>query len=169
MNRQSVVTTLALVLLALCVLFLRSDFRNSPGTAWQRFFRDAVAEMGPMIPPGSRVVIVSFTFPNSSPFGVAIRYDLWRFDVADQPIATTIRWDDRDLEAVTSAAARGEADYLIIEDADGDMRTATDALGLSPLHHELVLFAWRAELWQRVKSWPIPPALIHRVVIAVVS
>jgi hypothetical protein len=164
MNRQSAIATLALMLLAACVLFLRSDFRSSPGGAWQRFLRDAVAEMRPMIPPGSRVVIVSFTFPNSSPFGVAVRYEFWRFDAAEQPIAMTIRWDGRDLAAVTSAAARGEADYLIIEDADGDMRTATDALGLPPLHRELVLFAWRAGTWQRVKSWPIPGALMHEAV-----
>jgi hypothetical protein len=161
MNRQNVVATLALVLLAVCVPFLRSDFRNSRGAAWHRFLRGAVAEMRPMLPPGSRVVIVSFTFPNSTPFGVAVRYELWQFEAAEQPIATTIRWDDHDLAAVTSAAARDEVDYLIIEDADGDMRTATDALGLPAIHHELVLFAWRASSWQRVKSWPIPPALIH--------
>jgi hypothetical protein len=153
--------TLAVVLLALCVLFLRSDFRNPPETAWQRFMRDALAKMRPMIVPGSKVVIVSFTFPDSSPFGVAARYEFWQFDAAEQPIATTIRWDDRDLAAVTSAAMHGEADYLIIQDADGDMRKAADALGLPPLHHELVLFGWRAGSWQRVKSWPIPPALIH--------
>jgi hypothetical protein len=161
MYRQSVVGTSALALLALCVLFLRSDFRNSPGVTWQGFLRGAVAEMRPIIPPGSKVVIVSFTFPNSSPFGVAVRYELWRFDAAEQPIATTIHWNDRDLAAITSGAARGEADYLIIEDADGDMRTATDVLGLPPLHHELVLFAWRSGSWQRVKSWAIPPALVH--------
>jgi hypothetical protein len=30
------------------------------------------------------------------------------------------------------------------------MRRATDPLGLPPLDHELVLFAWRAASWQRV-------------------
>ena len=50
--------------------------------------------------------------------------------------------------------------YLIIQDADGGMDAATDILGLPRLNHELVLFVWRDGEWERVNSWPIPPALI---------
>jgi hypothetical protein len=151
----------AVMLLALCVPLLRSDIRHVPGTAWQRFVRDAVIDMRHTIAPGAKVVILSFSFADASPFGVAVRYYLWQLDAAEQPVATAIRWDDRDLASVTSAAARGEVDYLIIQDADGDMRKATDALGIPPVHHELVLFGWRAGAWERLQSWPIPPALIH--------
>jgi len=34
-------------------------------------------------------------------------------------------------------------------------------LGLPPLHHELVLFAWRAASWQRVNMADPGAALIH--------
>jgi hypothetical protein len=159
MRMPAAVATTAVMLLALCVPLLRGDFRHVPGTAWQRFVRDASVEMRRAIPPGSKVVIVSFALADASPFGVAARYYLWQLDAAEQPIATTIRWDDRDLAGVTNAAARGEVDYLIIQDADGDMRTATDALGIPPLQHELALFGWRAGAWQRLQSWPIPPGI----------
>jgi len=161
MNLRRAAPTLAAVLLALCALPMRSDLNNPPGRAWQRFLRGAVADMRHVIPPGSKVVIVSFSFPNSQPFGVAVRYNLWQLDKPEQQIATTIRWDDRDLAAVTSLAAHGEANYLIIQDADGSMDKATDTLGLPRLNHELALFVWQAGAWQQVKSWPIPPALIH--------
>jgi hypothetical protein len=150
-----------LILLALCVPLLRGDIRHVPGTAWQRFVRDAVIDMRHTIPPGSKLVILSFSFADGSPFGVAVRYYLWQFDAAEQPITTTIRWDDRDLATLSTAAARGEIDYLIIQDEDGDMRKATDVLGIPPLQHELALFGWRRGAWERLQSWPIPPALIH--------
>ena len=35
----------------------------------------------------------------------------------------------------------------------------TDKLGLSRIDHELALFAWRNGAWEKVKSWPVPPAL----------
>jgi hypothetical protein len=135
-------------------------FSNPPGIAWQRFLRAAAADMRYVIPRGSKVVIVSFSFPNSLPFGVAVRYYLWQLDLPEQRIVTTIRWNDRDLATVTSLAARGQVDYLIIQDADGSMDMATDTLGLPRLNHELVLFVWRDDTWEQVKSWPIPPALI---------
>jgi hypothetical protein len=155
------VPTLAMVLVALCVLPMRGDLNNPPGITWQRFLRAAVAEMRNVILPGSKVVIVSFSFPNSLPFGVAVRYYLWQLDLPEQQIVTNIRWDDRDLATVTSLAARGQVDYLIIQDADGSMDKATDTLGLPRLHHELVLFVWRDDAWRPVKSRPIPPALIR--------
>jgi hypothetical protein len=160
-NLRSAVPTLAMVLVALCVLRMRSDLNNPRGIAWQRFLRAAVADMRPVIPPGSKVVIVSFTFADSLPFGTAIRYYLWQLDLPEQQVVSTIRWDDRDLAAVPSLAARGETDYLIIQDADGSMDNATDALRLPRLNRELLLFVWRDGAWERVKSWPIAPALIH--------
>jgi hypothetical protein len=52
-NLRSAVPTLAMVLVALCVLRMRSDLNNPRGIAWQRFLRAAVADMRPVIPPGS--------------------------------------------------------------------------------------------------------------------
>jgi hypothetical protein len=159
-NLRGAVPALATVLVALCVLPIRSDLNNPPGMAWQHFLRAAAGDMRRVIRPGSKVVIVSFSFPDSLPFGVAVRYYLWQLDLPEQQIATTIRWDDRDLTTVTSLAKRGEVNYLIIQDADGGMDAATDILGLPRLNHELVLFVWRDGAWERVNSWPIPPALI---------
>jgi hypothetical protein len=161
MNLRSAVPTLAVVLVALCILPVRSDLNHPPGRAWQHFVRNAVADMRHLIPPGSKVVIVSFSFPSSLPFGVAVRYNLWQLDLPEQQIITTIRWDDRDLATVSSSASRGEVDYLIIQDADGRMDKATDTLGLPRLQHELALFAWRGGAWNKVQSWPIPLALIR--------
>jgi hypothetical protein len=156
---RSAIPTLGMVLVALCVLPMRGDFNNPPGITWQRFLRAAVAETRNVILPGSKVVIVSFSFWNSLPFGVAVRYYLWQFDLPEQQIVTNIRWDDSDLATVTSLAARGQVDYLIIHDADGSMDKATATLGLPPLSRELVLFVWREGTWERMKSWPIPAAL----------
>jgi hypothetical protein len=159
---RSPVLALASVVFALCALPLRSGLNEPPGAAWQHFLRVAAAEMRNEIAPGSKVVIVSFSFPDSQAFGVAIRYGLWQFDKPEQKIAITMRWDERDLAEVTSSANRGEADYLIIQDAEGNMDEATDALGLPRLNHELVLFVWRNGGWHRAKSWPVPPNLVHR-------
>jgi hypothetical protein len=156
---RSTVPTLAMLLVALCVLPMRSDLNNPPGITWQRFLRAAVTDMRHVILSESKVVIVSFSFSNSFPFGVAIRYYLWQLDLPEQQIVTNIRWDDRDLETVTSLAARGQVDYLIIQDADGSMDKATDTLRLPRLDRELVLFVWRNGTWVRMKSWPIPATL----------
>jgi hypothetical protein len=42
------------------------------------------------------------------------------------------------------------------------MDDRTEALGLPRLHHELALFGWRGGGWQKLKSWPIPPDIVHR-------
>lgn len=157
---RSVVATLAVVLLALCVLPMRSDLNNPPGRAWQHFLRDAAVDMRRVIPAGSKVLIVPFW--NSLPFGVAVRYNLWRPGVPEKPIVATILWEEEDFAKVASWAARGDADYLVIQDAEGKMDEAADSLGLPRINRELVLFVWRDGKWERLKSWPVPPALIHR-------
>jgi uncharacterized membrane protein len=159
-NLRSAVPTLAAVLLALCALPLRSDVNNPSGRAWQRFLRTAAVDMRHLIPPGSKLLIVPFW--SSNPFGVAIRYNLWQLDRSAQQIVATILWDDNDITKVATWAARGEADYLLLQDAEGVMDNVTDALGLPRINHELVLFAWRDGAWQQVKSWSVPPALIQR-------
>ena len=161
LNLRRAVPALAMVLIALCILPIRRDFNDPPGMRWQAFLRAAAGDMRHVIPPGSKVVIVSFTFPDSLPFGVAVRYYLWQLDLPEQQITMDIRWNDRDLATVTSLAARGQLDYLIIQDADGSMDRTTDMLGLPRLNHELVLFAWRDRAWKPVKSWPILPVLIR--------
>ena len=159
-NLRSAFPTLAVVSLAFCAMPLRSDLNNPPGRAWQRFLRDAAVEMRNVIPAGSKLLIVPYW--SSSPFGVAVRYSLWRLDMPERHIAATIGWVDGDLEKVASWAARGELHYLLIQDGEGTMDEETDTLGLPRLNHELVLYIWRDGAWQRLKSWPIPPALIHR-------
>jgi hypothetical protein len=70
--------------------------------------------------------------------------------------------DGTDPAIVTGLAARGEANYLIVQDAERVMDEVIDRLGLSQIDHELMLFAWRNGAWEKVKSWPIPPALMDR-------
>jgi hypothetical protein len=160
MNLRSAVPTLVVVSLALCAMPLRRDLNDPPGRAWPRFLRDAAIDMRDVIPAGSKLLIVPFW--SSSPFGVAVRYNLWRLDMPERQIAATIGWVDGDLEKVASWAARGELHYLLIQDGEGTMDEETDTLGLPRLHHELVLYVWRDGGWKRAKSWPIPPALIYR-------
>jgi hypothetical protein len=156
---RSVVATLAVVLLALCATLVRSDLNNPEGRAWQHFLRNAAADMRRVIPAGSKLLIVPYW--QSSPFGVAVRYNLWRPGAPEEQIVATIL-DPNDFAKVASWAARGEVNYLIIQDAEGLMNEETDTLGLPRLNHELVLFVWRDGAWHQVKSWPVPPALIVR-------
>jgi hypothetical protein len=151
---------LAAVLLAVCALPLRGDLNDPPGRAWQRFLRDTAADMRNVIPKAAKLLIVPFW--SSNPFAVAVRYHLLQPSQPEQPIAASILWDDADLAKVIKWGARGEFDYLLLQDAEGNMDEATDTLGLPRLHHELMLYAWRDGGWQPLKSWPIPPALIQR-------
>jgi hypothetical protein len=151
---------LAAVLLALCAMPLRSDLNNPAGRAWQRFLRDAAADMRNMIPKGAKLLIVPYW--SSNPFGVAVLYHLLQPAEPEQPIAASILWDDNDLAKVTKWGARGEFDYLLLQDAEGPMDEATDAIGLPRIDRELVLYNWRDGEWKRMKSWPIPPALVQR-------
>src|SRR5713101_4585447 len=149
MNLRGAVPTLAAVLLALCAMPVRSDLNNPPGRAWQHFLRDAAADMRHVIPPGSKLLIVPVW--NSSPFGVAVRYNLWQLGMPEQQIVATILWDSDDFAKVASWAARGEANYLLVQDAEGVMDEETDTLGLPRINHELVLFVWRDGEWEKVK------------------
>jgi hypothetical protein len=160
MNLRSAVATVAVVVLAVCVILVRSDINNPTGREWQRFLREAAAEMRRVIPPGSKLLIVPAW--NGSPFGVAVRYSLWQLSTPERQIFATVLWDDNDLAKVTTWAARGDAKYLLVQDAEGVMDEVTDLLGLPRLNHELVLFGWQDGAWQKVKSWPVPPHLIKR-------
>jgi hypothetical protein len=151
---------LAVAMLALCAMPLRGDLNNPPGRAWQRFLRDAAADMRSLIPKGAKLLIVPYW--SSNPFGVAVRYHLLQPVAPEQPIVADILWDDGDLAKITTWGARGDFDYLLLQDAEGPMDEATDALGLPRLDRELVLYNWRDGGWKRIKSWPIPPALVQR-------
>jgi hypothetical protein len=149
----------AAVLLALCALPLRSDLSN-PGSgarAWPLFIRSAIAEMRPAMPPGSRAVIIQCW--NESPFGTIAAYDLWQLGVPGREIHPVLLPEGTDPVTVASLAARGDADYLIIQDNERVMDAVTDKLGLSRLDREVALFAWRNGAWEKVGSWPVPPAL----------
>jgi hypothetical protein len=151
---------LAVAMLALCAMPLRGDLNNPPGRAWQHFLRHAAADMRSLIPKGAKLLIVPYW--SSNPFGVAVRYHLLQPVAPEQPIVADILWDDSNLAKVTSWGARGEYDYLLLQDAEGPMDEATEALGLPRLDRELVLYTWRDGGWKRMKSWPIPPALVQR-------
>jgi hypothetical protein len=151
---------LAAVLLAVCAMPVRSDLNNPSGRDWQLFLRAATIEMRQIMPAGSKVLIVSTD--NSSPFAVAVRYNLWQLGMADQQIQPTILWRDRDFSRVTSWKEGGGTDYLLVQDAEGVMDATIDALELPRIDHELALFARRDEGWQKIKSWPVPAGLLRR-------
>ena len=152
---QSPMIRIAAVVAALCTLPIRSDLNASPDGVWHRYIRDTAADIRSIMPAGSKVMILSFD--NSFLFGPAVRYHLWQLDSAPAPqFPATIRWDERDLEKVAGLAARGEADYLIVEGVLGGMDEAAETLGLPRLKHEVVLFAWRNGAWQREKAWQAP-------------
>jgi len=160
LDLRSAAVAAAAVVLALCALPARADLNNPRGREWQRFIRDAATDISRMIPPHAKLLIVPVT--NVSPYGVAARYNLWHLDKPGQQIDSTILWLPDDYPKVASWAARGEADYLLVQDAEGVMDAATSALGLPRLDHELVLYGWRDGAWAKLKSWPVPPALIYR-------
>jgi hypothetical protein len=160
MNLRNGVVTAAVVLLAVCVMLVRSDIKDPPGRAWQRFLREAAAEMLREIPPASKVLIVPAW--TGSPFAVAVRYRLWQLGTPERQIFATVVWDPDDLAKVATWAARGDAKYLLVQDAEGVMDEVTDSLELPRINHELVLFGWQDGAWQKVKSWPVPPELINR-------
>ena len=156
---RGVAVTAVLVVLALGALPLRSDFNNPSGRDRQQFLRNVAGEMRRIIPAAAKVMIVPCY--NSSPFGVAVRYNLWRPNVPEAPIDATILWNGDNLVHFSSWVGRSEGDYLILHDAEKNMNEATDAIGLSRIHHEVALFAWRNGKWEKAKSWPIPPALME--------
>jgi hypothetical protein len=160
MSLRDATPALAAVLLALCALPVRGDLNNPRDRAWPRFIRNATSDMRNVIPPGSKVVIIPCW--NSSPFGVIVSYDLWQLGVPERKIHGTILWDRGDLAKVASLAARGEANYLVVQNAERVMDEVTDKLGLPRINHELALFVWRNGAWEKVKSWPIPPAVMDR-------
>jgi hypothetical protein len=151
--------TPAAVLLALCALPVRSDLNNPGGgeRAWPLFIRNAIAEMRNVMPPGSKAVIIQCW--NESPFGTIASYDLWRLGVPGREIHPILLPEGTDPMVVASLAARGEANYLIVQDNERAMDEVTDKLGLPRIDHELALFAWRNGAWEKVNSRPVPPAL----------
>jgi hypothetical protein len=159
MSLRSAVPALAAVLLALCALPVRSDLNNPGGgdRAWPLFIRDAIAEMRRAMPPGSKAVIIQCW--NESPFGTIASYDLWQLGVPEREIHPILLREGTDPMVVASLVARGEANYLIVQDNERVMDEVTDKLGLSRIDHEIALFVWRNGAWEKMKSRPIPPAL----------
>jgi hypothetical protein len=159
-SRGGAAPALAAALLALCTLPLRGDLNNPRAREWPHFIRDATTKMRDVMPPGSKAVIIQCW--NESPFAVIVRYDLWQLGAPEREIRGILVADGTDPAVVTGLATRGEANYLIVQDAERVMDEVIDKLGLSQIDHELALFAWRNGAWDKVKSWPIPPALMDR-------
>jgi hypothetical protein len=147
------------VLLALCVLPMRSDLYNPGGgeRAWPLFIRNAITEMRDVMPPESKAVIIQCW--NESPFGTIASYDLWQLGVPGREIHPIRLAEGTDPAAVADLAKRGEANYLIIQDNERVMDEVTDKLGLSRINREIALFAWHNSAWEKVVSRQIPPAL----------
>jgi hypothetical protein len=156
-NLRGAVPTFAMMLLALSAMPIRSDLNNPPDRPWQHFLRGAAAEMRQMMPLESKLLIVSYA---NSPFAVAVRYDLWQLGMPEQQ--TTILWNSKDFTKVANLAAAGKAQFLVIQDAEGELDEDTTKLGLPRINHELALFGWRNGEWEKVKSWPVPSELIQR-------
>jgi hypothetical protein len=150
---------LAAAALALAVLPLRADINDPAGRDWQTFIRETATEMQAMIPTGAHVLIVPAS--PSSPYAVALRYHLWGLGGPAHPVKPVIVWDEKDFPDITRRAQRREADYLVVQDAESSMDTATDVLGLPRLNGELVLFGWQGNRWIALKSWPVPTRLVH--------
>jgi hypothetical protein len=150
---------LAAAALALAVLPLRADINDPAGRAWQKFIRETAAEMQALIPARSNVLIVPVS--PSSPYAVALRYHLWELGGSAHSVKPIIVWDENDFPDITRRAQRREADYLVVQDAEGSMDTAADVLGLPRLNGELVLFGWQGNRWIALKSWPVPTRLVH--------
>jgi hypothetical protein len=159
MSLRGTAPALAAIVLALCALPVRSDLYNPGGgeRAWPLFIRRAVSEMRLLMPAGSRAMIIQCW--NESPFGTITSYDLWQLGAPERDIPILLPEGVAAPAAAASLAARGEADYLIIQDNERLMDAATDKLGLPRLDRELALFAWRNGAWEKVKSWPVPLAL----------
>jgi hypothetical protein len=145
------------VLLAVCALPVRSDINNPRGRAWQRFLRAAATDIRQAVSPASQLLIVPVR--DDSPFAVAMRYYLWQLGMPERQIFATILWKAGDFANVPSWAPRGDANYLLVQDAEGVMNEVTDSLGLRRINHELVLFGSQNGAWQEIKSWPVPPEL----------
>jgi hypothetical protein len=160
MSLRGTAPAFAAVLLALCALPVRGDLTNPRGRTWPRFIRSVTTDMRHAVPPGSKVVIIPCW--NESPFGVIVKYELWQLGTPERVIHGIVLWDGTDPAVVASFAARGEANYLVVQDAERVMDEVTDKLGLPRIDHELALFAWRKGAWEKVGSWPIPPALMDR-------
>jgi NADH:ubiquinone oxidoreductase subunit 6 (subunit J) len=157
MNLRSRIATIAVVLLAVCAMPVRSDINNPRGRAWQRFLREAAAEIQHAIPPGSNLLIVPVW--DGSPFAVAVRYHLWQLGVPERQIFATVLWDTDDFAKAATWEVHGEANYLLVQDAGGAMDQVTDLLGLPRINNELALFGRQDGAWQKMKSWPVLPNL----------
>jgi hypothetical protein len=157
MNLRSRIATIAVVLLAVCAMPVRSDINNPRGRAWQRFLREASAEIQHAIPPGSNLLIVPVW--DGSPFAVAVRYHLWQLGVPERQIFATVLWDTDDFAKAATWEVHGEANYLLVQDAGGAMDQVTDLLGLPRINNELALFGRQDGAWQKMKSWPVLPNL----------
>jgi hypothetical protein len=143
--------------LALSAPFVRRDF----GTAekhWPLLVRDIDAELKNMLPPGARVIVALAT--NVDPFPVIVNYDLWQLGDPARRIYTETIWYTEDLGQAHDLAARGEAQYLVLQDRRAwSIDTVAAGLGVPAPKNEFVLFAWSDGRWTKMKSWPIPAAV----------
>lgn len=152
---------LALVCAAVALMapFLRSDLGTTRAKRWPLFVRGVDAELKTLLPPGAGLVLVLGYNPD--PYPVIVRYDLWQLGDPTRAVYPTIVWYGEDLGRVDDLVAHGEAQYVILHDRQGSDSVAALAarLGVPPPKNELDLFAWRNGQWEKMKSWPIPPAV----------
>src|SRR5256886_2833076 len=114
-NLRGRVATVAIVLLAVCAMPVRSDINNPPGRAWQHFLREAAADIRRIIPPASKLLIVPVW--NSNPFGVAVPHQLRQLRVPHRPNFFNPHWGPEDFCKAPTLAARGEGHFFLILEA----------------------------------------------------
>jgi hypothetical protein len=144
------------VALALSALLLRGDLGITPRKRWPVFVRSVAADMKNLLPPGATVVVV-LGF-NANPFPIIVRYELWQLGDPSRTIDTKIVWYGADLAIVDQMLARGEVQYLLLQDAQSSVANLAAGLNVRAPEREVILFARKDHHWQELKSWPIPPA-----------
>ncbi len=157
--RGSVVGSAA-ILLALAAPLARADLRRSEERAWPLFVRNVITpQLKEIIPAGSTLVLVLTHQYN--PYQVIVPYDLWQLGDPARAIGTAL-WFPEDLESASTPPTAPAGGYLLIHDRDAVMDDLAAKIGVPPPRSEFVLYAARNGRWEKVKSWPIPPALIDR-------
>jgi hypothetical protein len=123
--------------------------------AWPVHYRAVGREAAALLPDGARVALHG-GHP-SDPFGVALRFDLsgqaWP---KDRDTRARIVWHGEDLPKVMEEIRAGTLTHVLLTDRVWPMDWAVRDLGISPLHRETALFAWRGDGWEKLRSWPLP-------------
>ncbi len=141
--------------LALAALPLRSDLGTSRAKLWPHFVRGITAELNRIIPTGAKLVLPMAWQLDPYPF--MVEYDLLQLPV--RRVETRAFWYGEDLNQIADLAARGQADYLLIHDVHGNIAEIAAKIGVPAPRREFALYARKNGAWEKVRAWPVPPAI----------